>query len=647
MGSEISKIDEAMHDAEVSEEAARAEDEKKHREELVKASQALEDMKANYRSKYGPPESGKPEDFFDKDGKFVPKLLGDRIRLAHAFKTIRKAGIYVYQDGVYHNSGEALVENLAKRLLGDRCSAHRINEAIVDVSVGTYISKDDINADPNLINLSNGIYDIAAGKLVPHSPDLFMVTQLPAAYEPDAQCPKILEFLDQVLDKRDIPAIQETIGYCLWKAYPIHKATMFIGEGSNGKSTLLNVIREFLGHDNVSNVALQDLDRNRFSAAALYGKLANIYTDVPANAMYQTGKFKMLTGGDSLMAEQKFRDGFSFVNYAKLLFSTNKLPETTDDTDAYMRRWKFHAFPNKFEGDNQDIRLLEKLTTPEELSGLFNWALEGMRRLLEAGSFSGSKTTDDIRDQYERLSSPIHAFIKDMVELDNEAETPKDVIYGAYAQYCQDNGLPPLDKAVFARKLPAAAPNVAVNRPKIDGLRIQCWKGIKITPDIPGSNAKNHKNRDNDKQGQLIAAGPLTDPAVSRLKDSRVRDVRENPLSYCNTETKKNKIIGICTDTHDPKGHVTSSVSIPQKSRVRDVRDRSQPVRDVRGKSESSFRSGMSGQIETFIKKWSEEARNSVRPGGEILAEVGEAGMEELMKFGRIYETSPGRFKLV
>src|SRR5207302_7003645 len=117
-----------------------------------------------------------------------------------------------------------------------------------------------------------------------------------------------------------------------------------------------------------------------------------LYADLPDNILKSAGTFKMLTGGDSIMAERKFGHPFLFKNYAKLMFSCNKVPEVQEDSDAFFRRWIIITFPNKFEGANDDRDMLSKLTTPEELSGIFNWALKGLKRLQQQGwQFSNSR----------------------------------------------------------------------------------------------------------------------------------------------------------------------------------------------------------------------------------------------------------------
>ena len=101
-------------------------------------------------------------------------------------------------------------------------------------------------------------------------------------YDPNAECPLIQKFLEEITgSKEDAEILIEVIGYCLYRSYPIQKALMLVGDGANGKTTFLRLLTRFLGHQNVSNRSLHELETNRFAKASLFGKLANIYDDLP------------------------------------------------------------------------------------------------------------------------------------------------------------------------------------------------------------------------------------------------------------------------------------------------------------------------------------------------------------------------------
>jgi putative DNA primase/helicase len=419
--------------------------------------------------------------YFDVDGKFVPKLLAEDIMSASHFVTMRDSReVYVHDDGFYQAWGEVFIKMKCRSKLQGEYRRSRFEEVLDYIRASTFIKRRE--EPPYLIPLRNGVLNIETMELKPNCTDYLFFNKIPVDFNPEADCPKIKKFFREVAgSEEDVAVMEEVIGYCLYRDYFIAKALMLGGGGANGKSTWLNLVKMFLGADNVSGRSLRDLEEHRFAKADLHTKLANIYADLPDEALYHTGTFKMLTGRDYIAAERKHQHPFNFVNYAKLLFSTNKVPEAYDDTDAFFRRWIILNFPNVFAGDNDDQHIIDKLTTDEELSGLLNLALKGLRRLLDNGRFSHTQTTDEIREDYIRKSSPIAAFIIDYIETDSEAFIAKKPLYAAFAAYCRVKEIPCVTPDTFFKNLPG---KVAVSdfRPQIGKDRPSAFRGVRYNP---------------------------------------------------------------------------------------------------------------------------------------------------------------------
>jgi len=168
------------------------------------------------------------------------------------------------------------------------------------------------------------------------------------------------------------------LAYCLWRDYQFQIFVILNGRGNNGKSTLLSFIKNFLGHRNVSGESLYRLSdpNNKFVTAQLYGKLANLDADISKLKLEDTGTLKKLTCRDKIFGENKFKSPFSFVNYAKLIFSTNDIPGTQDESDAYFKHVKIIDFKKQFWGKEIDLHLLEKLIAPKEMSGVLTLILK-------------------------------------------------------------------------------------------------------------------------------------------------------------------------------------------------------------------------------------------------------------------------------
>lgn len=425
--------------------------------------------------------------YFAKEGRktyFSRKLLGDDLMRRYSFKTFKENGlIWVYHNGVYERCGEVVINSVTNEFLGAKSTKHYQMEVVDYIRVSTYVDQAEFNKEKHLINMKNGIYNLETGELLPHTPEFLSTTQLPITYIPNVDCPTIKKFIAQVVGPNDAFTVQEFIGYCLLKDYPIQKGVMLLGSGANGKSTFLSLLKRFLGSANVSSISLQDLDANRFSKANLYGKLANIYADLPDQALHNTGTFKMLTGGDQVTAEKKFQDSFDFVNFAKLIFSANKVPETYDQTDAFFRRWVFITFPYKFEGKSADPKLIDKLSTQEELSGLFNWAAQGLGRLFEQNEFSNATATAVMKDKYEKLSSSVAAFVKDNLEAAADSTIIKADLYQEYVAYCSANKIAAKASNIFAKDLPRYI-SVEASQETLPGtkIRLNIWRGARFKP---------------------------------------------------------------------------------------------------------------------------------------------------------------------
>jgi len=259
---------------------------------------------------------------------------------------------------------------------------------------------------------------------------------------------------------------------------------MLVGSGANGKSTFLDLLSTFIGNRNVKHVSLQDLCNKRFSLAEMYGAYANIYDDLPDNVLRHTGNFKMLTGQSPLTAEKKFKDPFNFESYAKQIYSTNQVPESRDESVAFYRRILTVDFPNIFAGKSADKKLLEKITTKKELSGLFNWAIQGLKRLLKNEEFTNAPTMIEQEIMYKRKSSSIECFAKDELLEDPDSIVSKHEVFQKYVGYCRKNEMTPKSSNFFGMDLPRHISVVHGRRTiDVEG-RVTCWLGIKLREEV-------------------------------------------------------------------------------------------------------------------------------------------------------------------
>ncbi|MBU0569690.1 hypothetical protein KKB40_02820 [Patescibacteria group bacterium] len=393
-----------------------------------------------------------PANYFDKT-RFIPKWLADDIMKDFVFKTNHESKvIYCFEDGYYHRNGETLIQHEASKRLEKDMRKSRVSETVEAIRYATYIDVNKEKQGIHLVNLKNGLLDINKMEIQPHTPEYFIASQLPVEYNPIADCPTFNEFILQTVGSDNVPVVQELFGYCLYRTYILHKAFLFYGPESTGKSTLLQVIQALLGHENTSAVSLHDITSNRFMQAELYGKLANIHADLPDIDLERTDPFKQLVGGDKIKGEKKFGHPFYFYNHAKLIFSCNQIPKTPDTSGAFFRRWILIPCLNQIPEGVENPLLTERLT--KELSGILNWALQGLHRLLLTQQFVYGKKTEQIRQEYlAATGDTVAKFVIFRLKADPHGVETKQAVYDAYVQYCAQNKLVPLDQNWFGREL--------------------------------------------------------------------------------------------------------------------------------------------------------------------------------------------------
>jgi P4 family phage/plasmid primase-like protien len=171
-------------------------------------------------------------------------------------------------------------------------------------------------------------------------------------------------------------------GLYLYRDNPFEVITLLFGYGSNGKSVFTDTVTALHGTRNVSNVPLSLMIKNQFALSDLEGKDVNIDAELSSATIYDTAILKKLTGRQPMRIERKKQHAYDTKLHTKLWFSANKIPQTADNSDAYYRRMSVISFPHKFEGQIADPDLSKKLTTEEELSGIFNVLMIALRRIL-------------------------------------------------------------------------------------------------------------------------------------------------------------------------------------------------------------------------------------------------------------------------
>jgi putative DNA primase/helicase len=423
--------------------------------------------------------------------------------------------VFYYNGGYWEQGGEAVVKHRANFYLGEDLTDHRLKEVMAYIKTHGYVDREDLDRDINLIPFKNGCLDISTMGFGPHKPENLVTSGLPVEYDPSATCPLWEKFLDDVLYLEDRNFIQEYIGYMFYRRYTWAVLVITLGHGRNGKSTFNAVIKELFGKENVSTVPIQQLTVDRFSSSNLYRRWANICSDLSSMDLKDISIIKQLTGGDSIYAQKKHRDPFSFVNYAKLLFASNELPEVKEKTLAATERFAIIEFPNTFERGSEgcDPDIGTKLLA--ELPGIANWALKGLRRLLDTKRWSPFRNFENVREYYKESKEPVNLFGKQHVRGKTGSKIAKGDLHARYLRFAQKNGHPTIASNQFTKKLKEYLDKAGIVYTEGQSTD-RVWYGIEYYDEEEGC------QKSDDPNGQTT----LNDPVVT-VEEPPVDDIPE------------------------------------------------------------------------------------------------------------------------
>ena len=428
---------------------------------------------------------------FDKDRveredliELFAKTVLDNYTIKHFVKRGSSLGLFKWEEGRYVACEEwlrACLEKMGRELgLQEKVRNHLVNEVVEKVKRLTYF---ELKEEPLKIAFKNVVLDWKAFlngdldqalrpieetkeqpvfHLIPYELNKEVLQKCLANFCIESGIIKVAEeeasevvniFKSWVGDAW--PLLFEVIGYCLYPDYPFNKAFMFVGNGRNGKSTFLRLVKQVLGEENVVGLSLQDICLYRFAASELYHKLSNIFPDIPTKPIGYAGWFKVLTGEDTVSAPRKFRESIYFKNYAKLLFSANELPQVEDMSEAFWRRWIVVEFPNKFD---DDPTFFEEAFPKEVIEKIIVLSLLAFLNVYKSRAFTVKGSEADFKEKWLRNANSIYAYVKDGEEsgrltLEKEAYTPAYQLYQDYVAWCEEADREAQTKTMFTKEL--------------------------------------------------------------------------------------------------------------------------------------------------------------------------------------------------
>lgn len=382
--------------------------------------------------------------WFTERGGFLHNVMGDALIAQMRIVNFHQR-VYTYQNGFYQYGENAVLKEIIN-LFPE--STKRQREEVMDyIRIQNHVDHPD--RDEYTINIKNGRFNLKTMELEPHTPDVVDFQQVNATYDPSVYFEPLDNMLWKVFcgDYQLYKLFEEIMGYCLVKHCRFQKIMIFFGEGSNGKSTVLRLIRHFIGEGNYSTLSLQDLETT-FRPAELENKLVNVGDDIPSTQIKDSSKLKTLSRGEPVTVERKNKNPFDLVNYAKLIFSTNKIPAVSDKSWGFYRTLLLVPFDATFSKTDPDYNpnIEDEITSEEAMSYLFNMAIRGYRRLLKRG-FTESDKVKKALESYKTQNSATLSWLSEN-QIDEEYLLSKHTgeLYYEFKVWCEQEGIEHIPK---------------------------------------------------------------------------------------------------------------------------------------------------------------------------------------------------------
>lgn len=379
-----------------------------------------------------------------KPGAIDFQGLRNQFNRDYSYKAVENTGIVYVFNGTHFKelSRERISDYMHTRVVPPSTSS-QWSEFRSLVTIKNLVDVEWFNSSTRgKLNFQNGVLDIDSGVLLPHTTEFGFRSVLACDYEKDAQCPTWLKFIDEVTCGREDLAhiLQEYLGYTFANnGCGRTKALALVGDGSNGKSTFVRVVRELCGGQGASNLSIKSLSdpQNRY---LLEGKMVNIAEENSYDAFKDSELVKNLVDGGMMTVKKLFAQPYEFRNQAKFIMLYNEAPRTRDTTHGFMRRLLFVPFDRMFTEEESDIGMTDKLI--KELPGITNWILEGYKRLQEQGGFTKSAASKEMLDEYSEEASEVNAWFAEEVDVidSEEPAVVKEELYNNFNQWCLRSG---------------------------------------------------------------------------------------------------------------------------------------------------------------------------------------------------------------
>lgn len=410
-----------------------------------------------------------------------------------------------YINYVFYNENNEMQDGEITKLISDMISpyikksvASKTNAIIEMIRHQAFILTPIVKHD--VVAFKNGTYKVT-DKGLQQIKSIFTLNRLAHDYEPNKGCPMWLKYVEELIPPKDIPILQEYLGYMLIPSTLAQRAMFIIGKGGEGKSIIAGIMNKILNR-NATNGSFHNFQTNRFILASIENKLAFIDDDLKLESIKDTSIFKTLvTAQTPYDVERKGRDFYTIQPYAKFLcLSNGNLESQYDQSDGFYRRLLIINTNPKDDNRVDDVLLQHKLE--KELSGILAWCVVGLERLIankyqftdsrrmseEVNKLRAEKNNviqflnDESFVEYAYLNLPVSE-LKDLNGNDSKFAMTTKEIYQAYIEWCDLNAHKPVSQRIVSIHLKNNADNLRIretNKISRNGKLLRGYIGIHV-----------------------------------------------------------------------------------------------------------------------------------------------------------------------
>lgn len=387
--------------------------------------------------------------------------------------SIRDLYLYDSKKCIWKEVDKKRVLNIVKDYTGREYTRHLKQEFLNQLeNHPESLDFENLGLPEHQILLKNGkILDLETRETIRVTKHDHALNMINAEIDGEKETEKFLKFLKETIpDQTQRKTIQEFLGYCLKFPNANHeKALIILGDTDTGKSTLLKIFRELFKYCEMSEVSLAQLGHERrFHVEEAAESIINIDEDMSGGEIKDLSAIKQIISNEKMFVERKGQQGFDLIPRTKLMMASNVSPNTQiEDDPAFYNRFLTIEAPNRVPKEEQDKQLVDTLTSQKYLNGILHWALNGLERLEEQGTFSQKLGISETKDLWDQFGNDVQKFIAECIEFEKGEHEPTTDVYEKYELWSVDSLNDTLPRNEFISKM-SSHPKISKERIDLD-----------------------------------------------------------------------------------------------------------------------------------------------------------------------------------